>query len=226
MKTLMINRKCYMLITKASMSTAPDIAAISMPTYDKEESIAIVAFDDASTLVNWDINTSNLVECPNSLAYLASCSPLAYGKEMPFILNTSATCHISPEASDFKYLKSIPCHPVKGLSGLVVYTLGMGDKKLHIAGGHTLKLTNTLYIPASNVRLISIIALNRSGAYTTHFNLDTCWVTNKSNMTLVWGSISLPKCLYVLSTKEPLIQHQKHAVPSTVLYTRVPDIET
>ena len=60
-------------------------------------------------------------------------------------------CHISLEASDFKNLRSIPSHPVKGLSGPAVYTTGMGNIEIHIAGGHTLKLVDALYIPDANV---------------------------------------------------------------------------
>ncbi|KAN0141413.1 hypothetical protein V8E53_000658, partial [Lactarius tabidus] len=69
----------------------------------------------------------------------------------PFILDTSAMCHISPEASDFKVLKAIPHRPIKGLCGSATYAVGMGDIDLHIAGGHTLKLTDVLYIPESSV---------------------------------------------------------------------------
>jgi len=89
-----------------------------------------------------------------------------------------------------------------------------------------LKLSNVLYIPDSSIHLISILALNKSGDYTTHFNSTNCWVTNKSNTMLVHGSISSTKCLYVLSTKTPFIQHKKSPDTPTALYARVPDLET
>jgi hypothetical protein len=92
--------------------------------------------------------------------------------------------------------------------------------------GHTLKLTDVLYISDSNVCLISVIALNRSNNYTTHFDSNNCWVTNKGNTVLVHGSISPSKRLYTLSTKTPFVQHQKQRPAESALYTRVPDIET
>jgi hypothetical protein len=97
----------------------------------------------------------------------------------------STPCHISSEASDFKVLKSIPCHPMKVLGGSAVCTTGMGNINLCIVSGHTLKLTDVLYIPESKVHLISILTLNKGRNYTMHFNLDGCWVTNKSNYTQV-----------------------------------------
>jgi hypothetical protein len=111
----------------------------------------------------------------------------------------------------------------------VIYATGIGNIELWIAGGHTLKLIDALYIPASNVCLVSILALNKSGNYTTHFDSSGCWVTNKSNTTLVHGTLSTSKCLYVLSKKMPYVQHQKQAMqmPNTLaFYTNVPDIET
>ena len=129
-------------------------------------------------------------------------------------------CHISPEVSDFKTLTSIPRCPVKGLAGSAVYAMGMGDIELRITGGHMLKLTDTLYIPESSVRLISILALNKSGNYTTHFNSNGCWVTNKANMTLIRGALSEAKHLYILTTQTPSVQHE------SALLSRVPDIET
>jgi hypothetical protein len=78
----------------------------------------------------------------------------------------------------------------------VIYAMGISDIELCIAGGHTLKLVSALYIPESSVRLISILTLNRSGNYTTHFDSDGCWVTNKSNTTLICGTLSNLKHLY------------------------------
>jgi hypothetical protein len=105
----------------------------------------------------------------------------------------------------------------------------MGDIELHITGGHTLTLTDVLYIPESSVQLISILTLNQSGNYTTHFDLNGCWVSNKSNTTLVCGALSNSKCLYVLTTKTLPAQHSKAPIsttPNTALLAKVPDIKT
>jgi transposase InsO family protein len=215
-KTITINGKCYME-TSAAPKANSALAAISMASYDEEEYVAVLATTEPPvTSLDWNVDHA---------AYSVARSTTALDTELPFILDTGATCHISPEASDFKVLKSIPRHPVKGLGGSAVYATGMGDIDLRIAAGHTLKLTNVLYIPESKVRLISILALNKGGNYTTHFDSGGCWVTNKSNTVLVRGSLSTSKRLYVLTTKTPFSQ-KPMATSDSVLYTRVPDIET
>ena len=93
---------------------------------------------------------------------------------MPFIFDTGASCHISPEASDFKVLKAIPCHPVKGLCSLAIHAVGVGDIDPHIAGGHVLHLTDVLYIPESSVHLLSIHSLNKTSNYSTLFDIVEC----------------------------------------------------
>ena len=237
--TVMFNGKSYMLVSDTNVATAQandntaltavstaDYDHISLADYDQEEYFAMLATtDDAQASVNWDTYTEPRKPlCEDSAAY--STRNIAHAAELPFILDTGATCHISPKATDFKTLRRIPRHPVKGLAGSAVYAVGIGDIELHIASGHKLKLNNVLYIPDSSVRLISILALNKSGDYTTHFDSTSCWVTNKSNTVLVRGSISSTKRLYVLSTKIPSVQHKKPPDAPTALYARVPDLET
>ena len=199
-------------------------AAIVMAPYDEEEYIAVLATTDTHASVNWTSHTRHPT-ATTTAAYSVGRTSITHS-DLPFILDTGATCHISPEASDFKSLRTIKQHPVKGLGGSAVYAIGIGDIDLRIASGHTLKLTDVLYIPESSVRLISILTLNQSGNYTTHFNSDGCWVTNKSNTTLIRGSLSPSKRLYVLSTKTPFVQHKRVPNSPTALYTKVPDIET
>ena len=231
-KTVTLNGQCYMLVNTTpapapSLDPSSALSAISMPSYDEEEYMAVIAStDDAHVSLNWDSHTKPTIE---SAGFISSTfprrSPLARMDELPFILDSGATCHISPEVSDFKTLTSIPRHPIKGLNGSAVYAVGVGEIELRIAAGHVLKLTNVLYIPESSVRLISILALNKSGDYTTHFDSNGCWVTNKSNTTLVRGSLSGSKRLYVLSTKTPYVQH-KSPRSDSALHARTPDLET
>ena len=231
--SVVINGKRYVLdnavSTSAENNTNSALAALTMEEYDQHEYIAVLATTDNPLVsVNWRSH-SRTPDYPSHIpvAYSAGRSPIAHPDELPFILDTGATCHISPEASDFKVLKSIPRHPVKGLCGSAIYATGMGDIELHIANGHKLKLSNVLYIPESRVRLVSILALNKTGDYTTHFDSNGCWVTNKSNTVLVRGSLSGSKRLYVLSTKIPSVQHPKTSTSSTsALSAIVPDLET
>ena len=49
--------------------------------------------------------------------------PAAHLEESPFVLDTGATCHISPECSDFQSFTPIQPHPIKGLGGGHVFML-------------------------------------------------------------------------------------------------------
>ena len=147
-KSLMINSKQYMLIDNmANTATTPNITAdtntvlsaesIHMPTYDEDEYFTVLATDiNPRASLDWDKSFTP------ALAYLTAGVPNV--NRMLFILNTRTMCHISPEeASDFKDLRRIPCHPIKGLGGSAVYATGIGNIELHIASGHTLKLVDT-----------------------------------------------------------------------------------
>ena len=150
-KTLMINGKQYMLIDNiantaltpnvtADTNTALSAVSICMPMYDESEYFTVLATNvNPSASLDWDKSSTP------ALVYSTGGVPIAHANGMPFILNTGAMCHISPEASDFKFkdLRSIPCHPVKGLGGSAVYATGIGNIELHIASGHTLKLVDT-----------------------------------------------------------------------------------
>jgi len=239
--TFTLNGKSYMFLPNVGSNSTSQIvevvennannafSAISMQPYDEAEYMAVIATtDEPQVTLNWKANTRPPT-VPDDCAYPSGRAPIAHAQDLPFILDSGATCHISPEASDFKILKSIPRRPVKGLCGSAVFAVGMGDIELHIAGGHTLKLTDVLYIPESSVRLISILALNRCGDYTTHFDSAGCWITNKSNTTIVRGSLSASKRLYILTTKTPSVQRSRTlptAQALSALVTRVPDIET
>ena len=235
--TVTVNGQCYVLKTDQSPVPAANaqtaLPAVSMADYDKEEYIAVLACSgDLRASVDWATHTRAVDSVAIAEQTVSSTrhSPLTRSTELPFIFDTGATCHISPEASDFKNLRSIPRHPVKGLSSANVYAVGIGDIELRIAGGHTLRLTDALYIPETSVRLISIHCLNKSSNYRMLFDINECYVLNRSNTILARGSISASRRLYVLSGKPPLVQHQKKsyaAVASeTALHARVANVET
>ena len=232
-KTISINGKCYMLVSdKNAGATTTDgskaLSAVTIPAYDKSEYItALATSDDACTSVNWDLHPPHTANTTAPVMHSTGHCPLTCVDDMLFILDTGATCHISPEASDFKTLHSIPRHPIKGLSVSAIYAVEIGEIDLHIASSHTLKLTNVLYIPDSSVCLVSIVALNSSGNYTTHFNSNKCWVTNKSNTILICGSLSSSKRLYTLTTATPsVLCGTQTPTTHSVHYAKVPDLET
>ena len=159
-QTITVNGVTY--VRAAPSSTNSALSAISMPAYDKHEYLAILAtVEEPKTSIDWSVNSRStdshlndptIVDC----AFPTGRSPIKRIEELPFILDSGATCHISPEASDFKNLRSTPRRPVKGLCGTAVYAVGMGDIELRITNRHTLKLTDALYIPESSICLISV----------------------------------------------------------------------
>jgi transposase InsO family protein len=162
------------------------------------------------------------------LALSATRAPANDSFSRPFVFDTGATCHISPDRSDFKSLRAIPPFAVKGLGGSCVYAIGIGDIDLTILKGCKLRLHDVLFIPTSTIRLISVLALNRSGRYSTHFDSNSCWVSGPNNAVIARGSVSADRSLYVLSTvSAPLVSHLP-ATPSPQAFvaSRVPDLAT
>ena len=180
-QTFTFNGKSYMLINDSTpAATQADSANISMPPYNEDKYHAFIgATEEARVSIDWTTHTQQAnPSSPPDCAYTGRY-PTARLDELPFILDTGATVHISPESSDFKVLRSIPPRPVKGLCGSA-QAIGIGEIELRIAGGHTLKLTDVLYIPECTVRLISILALNRSAYYTSCFDPHGCWIQTEA----------------------------------------------
>ena len=125
--------------------------------------------------------------CPVTISQDDIC-PATYSISHPpvnvdtslFAFNTAATCHISPVQLDFKTLWPISKYPVKGLGGATVYAIGIGEINLRIVKGCSITLHDVLFIPASTICLISVLTLNWSANLTTHFDSNSCWVTNNS----------------------------------------------
>ena len=152
-------------------------------------------------------------------------------EKCPFIFDTGANVHISPERSDFRSWTAIPPRPVKGLGGSRVFATGIGSIDISIASGHKLLLKNVLHIPASTVRLISVLSLNRDGGYISHFGNDSCWITDKQGATIARGTVSATRSLFTLDTSSPRITRSKspHTFPpppSAHYASRTPDLET
>ena len=164
--------------------------------------------------------------------------PIRSLSESPFFLDTGANAHISPERSDFKALRPIPPHPISGVGGTYIYAVGIGTIEIHIAGGHKLTLDNVLYAPASTVRLISVLTLNRSGRYTSHFDDNSFWLTNSGGATILRGNVHEGRKLYNLSLSNVKSIHKRNeptaadgpspnAVPTGAFHAnRTPNVET
>ncbi|KIM73305.1 hypothetical protein PILCRDRAFT_15336 [Piloderma croceum F 1598] len=71
----------------------------------------------------------------------------------PFILDSGATIHISPDTGDFFDLKPIPPRTIKGVGGSSINATGIGKIRLHIADGQTIILDPALFVPEVAVKL-------------------------------------------------------------------------
>jgi len=142
-------------------------------------------------------------------AFASTPFPATRLEELPFILDTGATCHISPEHSDFQNLRSIQPHPIKGLGGSCVYATGLGTIQLDVGGGQHLTLHNALFALSSSVRLISVVTLNRDSKTISCFDENVCWVLDKqTGTTITQGAVSNTRNLYLISHFAP------HIVPN------------
>jgi hypothetical protein len=186
--------------------------------------------DDTKASVDW-ANYSHPFDASNVIvsltAFTASHPITDHLEDCHFAFNTAATCHISPKRSDFKTLYHIPNHPIKGLGDTCVYAIGIGTIGLCMAAGHTLTLQNILFVPASTICLLSVLTLNHSGWFTTHFNSNLCWVTNQSGATVACGCVSHERELYFLTAKTVRVTYKySSSVSAFFSSSPVPDIET
>lgn len=178
------------------------------------------------------LTTAQLTDLNNFEGYLAASSPLTSSldwtehfkvvdlseleahalshnnpnlHECPFILDSGATCHISPECSDFKMFHPINLHPITGLGGACMYAVGIGTVELFVDSGHVVKLHNVLYVPTATVHLVSIVTLNCNGRHYTIFGPDDVWLTDFDGTILAHGIVSSTRNLFILTTPNPRI---------------------
>jgi len=150
----------------------------------------------------------------------------AFSSGFPFIFDSGASCHISPARADFKTFRPISSQRVTGLGGSFVSAVGCGSVDISMATGHKLTLHNVLYIPSSDVRLVSVHALNFAGNFASHFDTASCWVTDRSGATIARGDILPGRNLYYFpSISTPSISSAA-ASPSAHLARPVPNVET
>ncbi len=154
--------------------------------------------------VDWRTNTTGNDASGTTVqpaAYTAKRAPISRMGTIPFILDSGANCHISPERGDFKSLNPIPPLTVKGFRGSSIQAIGMGTIEVTMAMGLHLSLTNVLFVPNSKIRLLSVSSLNRSGNYVTHFDSTSCWVTNRSGATIIRGALRMPTTLFMSASQ-------------------------
>jgi GAG-pre-integrase domain len=208
------------------------LAAIRSPDDPDYEFYAYVALEgQPHTSVDWGkfCSPMNIDSSEISLStYLTLQTPVSHLQESPFILDSGASCHISPDRSDFKSLHPITPHPIKGFGSSCVYAVGIGTIELCIASGKRITLNHALFVPNATIRLISVYTINNNGHNACHFDSNKCWVTNSSGVVVLTGKAWVPCRLYILNCLSPTTVHVKPPLAkSAALYAaRVPDLET
>jgi transposase InsO family protein len=181
--------------------------------------------------IDWNDQSAPL-ESPSSIEPMVSSvshALVAHATEYPFILDSGASNHISPERSDFHSLRPIAPHPIHGFNGSSTNAIGIGNVDLCIASGHKLSLKDILYILSCSSRLISVNALTHHRYNFVTFRPEECWVADKDNKVLVCGSLSPSSHLYTLNCTSARVRRPKKMSlgTSSALYARrIPTVET
>jgi Reverse transcriptase (RNA-dependent DNA polymerase)/Integrase core domain/GAG-pre-integrase domain len=216
-----INGITYAFVPVTASSTTPNTSKQASPAPTSvhidsgEPWEALIAFDDAEQMpTNYALATDN-----------ATVESL---DATPFILDTGATCHISPVRTDFRDLSTIPPRAIKGLGNSSVFATAMGTIDVLLPSGMMLSLFDALYIPSSRVRLLSVLNLNRHNNVTTHFDSKSCWMTDISGSTIATGTLLKSRNLYILpQLPRSRAQLEPRMPPEQVFVSQVvPDVKT
>lgn len=209
--TIFLNGKLYTPV-EPSWSSTSAVSSAHIAEVTSSDSIdfpyhAFVAFSDSAMSAS----------SPN-LFFRSSDGTL------PFIIDSGASCHISPFLSDFKSIRPIKAHPITGLGDQSVTAVGIGSIELSTPLG-TLSLHDALYVPASSARLLSVFLLGESN-FNTHFypREGHCFISDSNNCVVARGS-ALPDCkLFMLSSFSVPIHSHPH-FSSTHYTSRLPDVD-
>ena len=146
----------------------------------------------------------------------------------PFILDSGASCHVSPQKHDFKTLTPTAPHPITGFGGSCVYSVGVGTVEMRTVNGNKIQLNRVLFVLNATVRLISVFSINNDGNNICHFDANSCSVTDRDGNVLLTGSAWKHRRLYTIdctakdSTHNPSLQKDVSALYATI----TPDLET
>jgi transposase InsO family protein len=186
-----------------------------------------------SASVDWSAHATLSESSDNDISPVLSQHAralLSRSTDCPFILDSGASHHISPERSDFRTLRPITPHPIQGFNGSSTSAIGIGDIDLCIASGHKLMLKDVLFVPSCNTCLVSVSALTQTGYNFVTFGHADCWLSDKHGKVIVRGCKSTASGLYTLNCSTARVTHTKLSSglssPSAHYVKRVPDLET
>ena len=163
-------------------------------------------------------------------AFSASTSSLSSssdgsGSSLPFIIDSGASCHISPFLLDFKSITPIKPHPIMGLGDHSISAVGMGTIELQTPSGF-LSLHKALFVSTSGVRLLSVYLLGENG-FNAHFypRKGHCFISDAQNSVVACGTLLPGRKLFALSSFNIPI-HAHPFFPSSAYYSsHPPDVD-
>ena len=132
---------------------------------------------------------------------------LAKAWDMPFLLDSGTSIHISPERSDFKHLCLIMAHPIKGFNRSSTTAISVGDIDLCTGTGHKLCLRDVLFVPSCTTRLLSVSSLAITGYNFITSGPANCWISDKFNKIIARGFLDKSTKLYPLNCDSTHVMH-------------------
>jgi hypothetical protein len=139
--------EAILLAESSPASTDSALSAISdgyaFSAADEYEYRALVTLDDTDmdTSINWHEHRREDI-LPDAFTAIVPINSSARTKVSanPFILDSGASIHISPDRADFADLGPIEPRTIRGISGSSIDAVGVGKIRLHISKGNTLVL--------------------------------------------------------------------------------------
>ena len=124
---------------------------------------------EKESVVNIDIDWKTLTMTKVTLSSTTT-TPDIY----PFYLDSGATIHISPNATDFVSLTPIPNKSIQGVGGSAIFVTAIGKMDLRLADGSHLMLDDALLVSKATVRLLSVSSIaKKNGIFTIFSNTST-----------------------------------------------------
>ena len=160
----------------------------------------------------------------SALSALSSLPPSLHKTiHSPFILDSRAACHLSPNLSDFKTLRPIATHSINGVGNSVS---AHGVETIEIdCGSGKLVLHDAYYVPCASARLISIwLLLNPTSKihYYTLFHPNHVLIANEPNRILACGIANSDHHLYLLTDFSPHVPPSLSSPSPSAHYTSCP----
>ena len=184
-------------VTPPTSSSSSDAAALLAAFPDQQFAdfeVFLASTDDLAATVNWNSPSIAGLPCPDVET---------------FILDTGATTHISFCRSDFDQLTAIAPRTVCGVGGSRISAVGVGTIHLQLGDSVGLVLRHVLYVPTSQVRLISIPALCDDDQYVATFDSRSCTIRTHDSILVATGLKTGNRALYHLRCK-PIFVHHAH----------------